>query len=182
MYMEFEMTTLRSSKVHPYFCVNYKHMDIVNIIYTSFFEKYDDIEFMSDIMSWIFVKMVMKYRGYTSNDIELIQGTIKKRGRLHEDHIWIHDIKENYYIDFTSGYYSEHYCLCSNKNTDFEGYVPSSNLNINELDEKFNADYDIIEDEGTIEEMMTTIEKKINKRGGKSKRRKSKRRKTRKST
>ena len=175
--MEIEMKTF---KVHPYFCVDYKHMDIINIIYLLFKTKYHDILFMSDIMSWMFVKTVMKYRGYTLDDIELIHGNIKTKDRLYNDRIWIHDIKENYYIDFTSEYFLEDHCLCSNKIAKFNKYIPlpSEKNVIQQFDATFHADYDIIEDEGTIYDMMVEIEKKMNKRGGKSKKRKMKRRKT----
>jgi hypothetical protein len=101
-------------------CSMYKHTDIVNAIYTVLVEYEPDLEAMCDCASWMLRELLIKYRKYSVDEVELLCGKVKGI-----NHIWVHDKKEDYYIDITSEQFKFPKCLCSKnkKELDDLGYV-----------------------------------------------------------
>ena len=111
----------QSFELTPIFncCAQYKHKDIVTAIY-KVISKYQ-IEAMCECASWLLRYMLIIYRHYPENQVEILSGRVDK---LY--HVWVYDKIENYYIDITSEQFlDESKCLCTQDINDFYklGYV-----------------------------------------------------------
>jgi len=177
-------------KIYPMrYCIRYPHNDIVNAVYDIFFEKYSEDNISSDIISWIFIKSLIRYKKYTKKDVKIIKGRVQRPSTLFkeleqdevaepnwDDHVWVYDVKEKFYIDIASQRFLPTYCLCSQNLAAFTNYkvyeVAEDIFDI--FTEEYDDDYEIFEDDKseTIDDIVSMIGKKIS-RGGK---RKSKRR------
>jgi hypothetical protein len=57
-------------------CSMYKHTDIVNAIYSVLTEYEPDLEAMCDCASWMLRELLIKYRHYSADEVELLCGKV----------------------------------------------------------------------------------------------------------
>jgi len=177
----FPETKTVSPKVYPLqYCIHYPHNDIVNSLHTILLDNDDNIS--SVIISWIFVQCLLRYKKYTKQDVQLISGRVRTQPDSWEEHMWVYDKKENYYIDIASQRFLPNYCLCSQDFSAFTNYIPYET--VEDLFEIFKSEYDddfddLFEDKDTnIGDIIKTVGRQIRKGGKKSKRKLHHHRKT----
>lgn len=166
--MAIEMNSFYSSK-QAVCCREYENYDIVNKVYNLFFVENKDEEFTQDSVTWILYKSLILYKNYTPDQIELIQGHINR-----ENHIWLYDKKEKFFIDVTSELVSLNRCICTKDRKEFSklGYSDSYAELVRKLSNRYDDDYIVFADKWiTLREIVKTIG------GGKRKLRKRTKRK-----
>jgi len=179
-----EMATVTPIVYPMQYCIRYPHNDIVNAVYDIFFEKYREDNISSEIISWIFIKCLIRYKKYKKDDdVEIIKGRVQRPSVLFEDqpawddHVWVYDKKENFYIDIASQRFLPNYCLCSQNLAAFTNYIPyevAENL-FDIFKEEYDDDYEIFKDakSETIKDIVNMIGRNL--RGGKKRKSKRKR-------
>jgi hypothetical protein len=161
-------------------CISYKHNDIVNVIYDILGTKYGQIEAMCDIASWLLRYLLIKHRNYNEEDVVLVCGFVQEI-----DHVWVYDKKENVYIDITIEQFNEStsmpcfYIKQKSMLLSF-GYTITDENCTTKINHEINKLPEILYDSKkraiTKEQLITMIEQRLFKRGGKK--RKTKRRKS----